>query len=79
MRRAEGWTVDFPGLTVRGIALSSHGDDRVARARVDVPASDSYNDDGTFRNASPAHKGATFLVQMRFVDSRWRLVGFSAG
>lgn len=78
-RRTQGWSVDFPGLTVRSLALSSQGSDRVARARVDVPASDSYNDDGTFRNTSPAHKGATFLVQMRYVKSRWRLVSFSAG
>jgi Family of unknown function (DUF6318) len=78
-RRTQGWTVDFPGLEVRSIRLSSQGGDRVARARVDVPASDSYNDDGTFRNTSPAHKGAEFLVQMRYVESQWRLVSFSAG
>ena len=78
-RRTQGWTVDFPGLAVRHVALSSLGGDRVARARVDVPASDSYNDDGTFRNTSPAHSGATFLVQMRLVKKQWRLVSFSAG
>jgi hypothetical protein len=78
-RRTQGWTVDFPGLHVRRIALSSQGSDRVARARVVVPASDSYHDDGTFRNTSPAHKGAEFLVQMHYVRSQWRLVGFSAG
>ena len=64
---------------MRSIALSSQGGERVAQARVDVPASDSYNDDGTFRNTSPAHKGAEFLVQMRYVKSQWRLVSFSAG
>ena len=78
-RRTQGWAVDFAGLHVRRIALTAQGGDRVARARVDVPASDSYNDDGTFRNTSPAHKGAEFLVQMRYVRSQWRLVGFSAG
>jgi hypothetical protein len=78
-RRRQGWTVDFPGVTVRRVRLAAQGGDRVARATVDIPASDSYTTDGTFRNTSPAHKGATFVVRMRYVRNQWRLVSFTVG
>jgi hypothetical protein len=78
-RRRHGWTVDFPGVTVRRVRLAAQGGDRVARATVDIPASDSYTTDGTFRNTSPAHKGATFVVRMRYVRTQWRLVSFTVG
>jgi len=78
-RRRQGWTVDFPGVTVRRVRVAAQGDDRVARATVDIPASDSYTTDGTFRNTSPAHKGATFVVRMRYVRTQWRLVSFTVG
>ena len=78
-RRRQGWTVDLPGVTVRRVRLAAQGNDRVARATVDIPASDSYLSDGTFRNTSPAHKGATFVVRMRYVRTQWRLVSFTVG
>ncbi len=78
-RRRQGWTVDFPGVTVRRVRLAAQGGDRVARATVDIPASDSYTSDGTFRNTSPAHRGATFVVRMRYVRTQWRLVSFTVG
>ena len=76
-RRDQGWTVDFPGLTVRRVAVAGDGKQRVARAVVDIPENDSYNDDGTYRNTSPAHAGARFVVQMRYAKKRYQLVSFT--
>ena len=76
-RRTQGWAVDFPGLRVRSLEVSASGGQAVARARVDVPQSDSYNDDGSFRNTSPAHKGASFVVRMRYAGKGYRLVSFT--
>ena len=78
-RRAKrGWVVDFAGLTVRRLTVAKvQGAETVARATVDIPASDSYNTDGSFRNTSPAHAGSTFVVRMRYADKRYRLVSFT--
>lgn len=76
-RRRQGWTVDFPGVDVRKLTVANQGDVRVARAKVDIAESDSFNADGSFRNTNPAHAGATFVVQMRFVSKRYRLVSFT--
>jgi hypothetical protein len=76
-RAADGWTVDFVGLDVRRVTVGKRGDAQVARATVDIPESDSYNVDGTYRNSNPAHSGATFETVMRFVGGRYRLLSFS--
>jgi hypothetical protein len=77
-REKQGWVVDFAGLAVRSVSVAKpRGAERVARARVDIPASDSYNTDGSFRNTSPAHAGSTFLVRMRYADKHYRLVSFT--
>jgi hypothetical protein len=77
-REREGWSVDFPGAdvgrtTVRPAARRATW---IARAEVDIPASRSYFDDGTFRNDNEAHEGATFEVSMRKDGRRWTLLGF---
>jgi hypothetical protein len=76
-RRDQGWTVDFPGLSVRRVTVAGDGKVRVARAVVDIPENDSYNDDGTYRNTSPAHDGARFVVQMRYAKKHYQLVSFT--
>lgn len=76
-RHRQGWTVDFPGLDVRSVKVRSQGQLRVATATVDVPESDSYDDDGSYRNTSPAHRGATFVVRMRAEPHRYRLLSFT--
>jgi hypothetical protein len=77
-RERQGWVVDFAGLDVHTVALATaQGRVRVARVSVTIPASDSYNTDGTFRNTNPAHAGATFVVRMRYADKRYRLVSFT--
>jgi hypothetical protein len=43
---------------------------------VDIPASRSYFDDGTFRNDNQTHEGAVFEVTMRKEARRWTLLGF---
>ena len=77
-RRREGWYVDFPGAEVDRTTVRPAGQPRtwVARAKVDIPASRSYFDDGTFRNDNEAHQGATFEVTMRKDGQRWTLLGF---
>ena len=66
-RRKEGWYVDFPGArsTGRRSPRAVEPGSGSPRATVDIPASASYFDDGTFRNDNEAHKGATFEVRMR--------------
>ena len=77
-RVRQGWVVDFAGLNVRRVALVDPlGAGRVARATVDIPASDFYDTDGRFRNMNPAHGAATFLVRMRYSDRGYRLVSFT--
>jgi hypothetical protein len=76
-RRDQGWTVDLPGLTVRRVTVARDGKLAVARSVVDVPETDSYNSDGTYRNTSPAHAGARFVVQMSYAKKRYRLVSFT--
>ena len=76
-RRDQGWTVDFPGLVVRRTVERRDGKEVVLRSTVDVPRSDSYNADGSYRSTSPAHSGRTFEVRVREVKGRYRLVAFS--
>ncbi|MFP5252856.1 MAG: hypothetical protein ACLGH4_03565 [Actinomycetes bacterium] len=76
--RAE-WYVDLPPLRVDRTRLRRDGDEVVARSRVDIPESDTYFYDGTFRSTNPPHADATFLVRMRRVADRFVLVSFSVG
>lgn len=76
-RRTQHWAVDFPGVDVRRITVTDRGEVHVARATVDIPASDSYLSDGSYRNTSPAHRGATFEVQMHLSHRRYQLVSFT--
>jgi len=76
-RRDQGWTVDFPGLRIRSVKLLRQQDGVLARARVDVPESDSYLSDGSYRNTSKAHPNALFEVLMRHTPGRYRLVAFT--
>jgi hypothetical protein len=76
-RAKEGWYVDFPGLTVESTKVRRGGTDVVAASKVDIPESDSYLDDGSYRSTSPAHPGATFAVRMRWSKGGYRLVSFT--
>jgi hypothetical protein len=77
-RKKQGWVVDFTGLTVRTVSVAKqNGPEHVARATVDIPESDSYNADGSFRNTSPAHTGSKFVVRMRYADKHYLLVSFT--
>lgn len=75
-RDADGWYVDFPGLHVDRIRLRPAGRDTVARARVDIPQSDTLHEDGSYRSTNPAHDDATFSVRIRLVKGDYRLVSF---
>lgn len=76
-RAEDGWYVDFPGLSVDRTRLRHDGRDVVATSKVDIPESDSFLDDGTYRSTNPAHPGATFVVRMRLTKGEYRLVSFS--
>jgi hypothetical protein len=76
-RAKQGWYVDFPGVEVERVRLRGSGDTVVATSRVDIPESDSFHEDGSFRSTNPAHQGATFTVRMRAVERGYRLLSFS--
>lgn len=76
-RDRQGWYVDLPALAVERTRLRRDGDQVVARSRVDIPESDTYFYDGSFRSTNPAHDDATFLVRMRKAADRYVLVSFT--
>jgi hypothetical protein len=77
-RRREGWSVDLGRLAVRRVALTAQGPGQTyARATVDIPRSSSSFRDGTFRNTSAAHRGATFEVLMRRSGRVYHLLAFT--
>ncbi len=75
-RAEDGWYVDFPGLSVDRTRLRRDGTDVVATSKVDIPESDSFLEDGSYRSTSPAHRNATFTVRMRLSRGEYRLVSF---
>ncbi|MGN6576180.1 MAG: DUF6318 family protein [Nocardioides sp.] len=76
-RAKEGWYVDFPGLSVDRTRLRRDGGDVVATSKVDIPESDSFLEDGSYRSTSPAHPNATFTVRMMLTKGEYRLVSFT--
>jgi hypothetical protein len=81
-RKKEGWFVDFPGVSVDRLevrSLSSAPKVWAATAKVDIPASRSYFEDGSFRNDNAAHKNTSFAVTMRWVGKRYVLVSYEVG
>jgi hypothetical protein len=64
-RAKDGWHVEFPGASVKRTTLGREGDRILATTVADIPASQSYFDDGTFRNDNDAHRGAKFLIDLR--------------
>lgn len=77
-RRKQQWYVALPGVKVHAVAVSpsSAPHTYLARAKIDVPASQSLFEDGSFRNENPAHRGATFEVLMVYAGKSYRLLGF---
>lgn len=77
-RRKQGWYVDFPGAKVVkvDVAPGEIQGVHVAKAKINVPASESFFDDGEFRNENKARKGATFEVRMRRDGKRYVLLAF---
>ncbi len=59
------------------ITASKVGDNAYVRAVVDIPESDSYNSDGSYRNTSKQHNGAIFEVLMHFKKKHYRLLAFT--
>lgn len=76
-RDRQEWYVDLPALRVDRTRLRREGDEVVASSRVDIPESDTYFYDGTYRSTNPPHDGATFSVRMRWVGDRYVLVSFT--
>lgn len=76
-RKQAGWHVDFAGVDVRKLSVKKVGDNVYAKAKVDIPESESYNADGTFRNTNRAHPGATFEVLMHRGAKRFQLLSFT--
>jgi hypothetical protein len=76
-RRKHGWAVDFPGVSVHKVTTKRIGDNAYVKAIVDVPASDTYNRDGSFRNTNAAHNGAEFQMLVHFQKKRYQLLAFT--
>ena len=76
-RKQQGWSVDFAGLKVRKVVPKQVAGHTYARSTVDIPKSDSYNTDGTFRNTNEEHNGATFEVLMSYTKKRYHLLAFT--
>lgn len=77
-RRKEGWNVDFPGAAVDTITVKPAGAPATyeATAVIDIPASRSYFEDGTYRNENEAFKNAKFVAAMKYTKARYTLVSF---
>lgn len=75
-RVKQQWRVDYPGSTVRNVDVRRENDVWVGTARIDVPSSRSYYDDGSFRNESPAHSGARFTARFRLDKGGFDLLFF---
>ena len=77
-RARQGWYVDFPGAKVVDVEVTPGEEPgvHVALAKIDVPASRSYFEDGALRNENRARKGATFEVRMRLDGKRYSLLAF---
>jgi len=81
-RKQQGWTVDFSGVKVHTIAVPKKQPKKgavTATAVVDIPESDSFNSDGSYRNTNPAHAGVKFVVRMTYTKKGYRLVSFTVG
>lgn len=76
-RKQHGWYVDLAALRVRAVTVKQVTDNVYAKALVDVPQSDSYNVDGSFRNTNRPHPGATFEVLMHRGKNRYQLLAFT--
>lgn len=76
-RKQQGWSVDFAGLEVRKVLLKQVAGNTYARSTVNIPKSDSYNSDGTFRNTNKSHNGATFEVLMSYTKKKYHLLAFT--
>jgi hypothetical protein len=77
-RDRQGWYVDLPDVRVRSITVRPGEEPRtfVARARVDIPESTSYFEDGSFRNDNRARRNADFEVRMRLERNDYTLLAF---
>ncbi len=80
-REKEGWYVQLSGVDVRKVTFRQDGEVDVATAVVDIPASQSFFEDGTFRNDNDAHRGADFLIDIsadgKAKKRHWTLRAFS--
>ena len=82
-RSKQGWYVDFPGAKVVKVDVAPTDDPtddpgtHLARATINVPASESKFEDGAVRNENEARKGATFEVRMLLNGKRYSLLAFS--
>lgn len=76
-RRKHGWAVNFPGVRVHKLTTAKVDGGTYVKAAVDIPASDTYNRDGSFRNTNKAHNGAAFEMLVHFDKKRYQLLAFT--
>jgi hypothetical protein len=76
-RRKRGWAVDFPGVTVHKLTTAKVENGTYVKATVDIPESDTYNRDGSFRNTNAAHNGAAFEMLVHYDKLGYQLLAFT--
>ncbi len=77
-RKKQGWYVDFPGAKIVKLKVSPGDQPGVylAQAKINVPRSTSYFEDGEVRNENKRHKGAAFEVRMRLDKKHYSLLAY---
>ena len=76
-RKKEGWYVVLEGVRASTARSRTDGRRSTVTLSVDVPASSTYNTDGSFRSTNPAHPHASFAVEMTRTGNDFRLDSFS--
>jgi hypothetical protein len=76
-RDKQGWYVDFSGADVTRLSLVERAGLTIVNATVDIPQSNSFNDDGSYRSSNPAHPDSGFQVRMKLVKKKYQLLSFT--
>jgi hypothetical protein len=76
-RTKEHWSVLPFSVRVRKSVVAATDTKANVQLTVDLPETQSFFRNGSYRNTSPAHPGATFLVKMSVLKGAYRLDSFT--
>lgn len=77
-RKKQGWYVDLRDVRVgkAKITQSPSGETTLVELSVNIPESDTYFEDGSYRSTNDAHPRGRFTVEMDHAGKRFRLFAF---